>query len=152
MNDLGLTSVNNISRFLKCIIYKPENCLQPCFFSAFRNIIWRLKFYENANKYWRKIMKLRNSLQKVFKLIMFHDLIRKFSARSPQFYDSAWSPVGLMPGTLGKDLRVVVVFVFLELYTVYLPTLLDSLRLSSGAVVKHMIALGLKHKHCITVY
>ena len=83
---------------------------------------------------------------------MFHDLIRKFSARSPQFYDSAWSPVGLMPGTLGKDLRVVVVFVFLELYTVYLPTLLDSLRLSSGAVVKHMIALGLKHKHCITVY
>ena len=31
MNHLGLASVNNISRFLKCINYKQENYLQPCF-------------------------------------------------------------------------------------------------------------------------
>ena len=31
MNHLGLASVNNISRFLKCINYKHEKCLQPCF-------------------------------------------------------------------------------------------------------------------------
>ena len=31
MNYLGLALVNNISRFLKCINYKQENYLQPCF-------------------------------------------------------------------------------------------------------------------------
>ena len=31
MHHLGLASVNNISRFLKCINYKHEKCLQPCF-------------------------------------------------------------------------------------------------------------------------
>ena len=31
MHHLWLASVNNISRFLKCINYKHEKCLQPCF-------------------------------------------------------------------------------------------------------------------------
>ena len=31
MNHLGLASVNNISRFLKCINYIQENCRQPFF-------------------------------------------------------------------------------------------------------------------------
>ena len=31
MHRLWLASVNNISRFLKCINYKLEKCLQPCF-------------------------------------------------------------------------------------------------------------------------
>ena len=31
MHYFGLALVNNISRFLKCINYKQENYLQPCF-------------------------------------------------------------------------------------------------------------------------
>ena len=63
MNYLGLASVNNISRFLKCINYKQKKPSTVFYYSTFLNIIWRLKFYENAYNYRIKIMKLRNFLK-----------------------------------------------------------------------------------------
>ena len=44
MNYLGLALVDNFRRFLKCINYKQENCIQPCFIFQLEAQIGGLNF------------------------------------------------------------------------------------------------------------